>query len=228
LFITFEGIEGCGKTTQIKRLVDRLGRHSIPFVLTLEPGGTRLGEAIRKILLDSQNRAMSPLAELLLYEADRAQHVKEVIKPALEQKKWVLCDRFFDATTVYQGYSRGLDMDLVKKLNEESSLGIWPDMTFVLDCPVETGLARARKRESFRADSSDGAQDRFEREAQAFHESVREGYLALAKADSKRFVLVDASKAEDELEEEIFEYIKPYTQEYRSVTSQGSNLRTIK
>ncbi|MBW1798594.1 MAG: dTMP kinase, partial [Deltaproteobacteria bacterium] len=139
MFITFEGIEGCGKTTQIKRLVDRLGEFSIPRVLTLEPGGTRVGKDIRRILLDSRNHALSHLAELLLYAADRAQHVEEVVRPALDRKEWVLCDRFFDATTVYQGYVRGQDMALIKTLNEKACLGIRPDITFVLDCPVETG-----------------------------------------------------------------------------------------
>jgi dTMP kinase len=210
LFITFEGIEGCGKTTQIKRLADHLGEFSIPFVLTLEPGGTRVGKDIRRILLDSRNQALSNLAELLLYEADRAQHVEEVVRPALDRKRWVLCDRFFDATTVYQGYVRGQDMALIKTLNEKASLGIWPDITFVLDCPVEAGLFRARKRESGRGGHPEEGQDRFEREKKVFHEAVREGYLSLAKADRKRFVVVDATFAEDELEELIFEHIRPY------------------
>ena len=210
MFITFEGIEGCGKTTQIKRLADRLGGFSIPFVLTLEPGGTRVGKDIRRILLDSRNHTLSGLAELLLYEADRAQHVEEVVKPALKRKEWVLCDRFFDATTVYQGYVRGQDMALVKTLNERASLGIRPDMTFVIDCPVETGLFRARKRESGRNGRSEEGQDRFEREEKIFHEAVREGYLSLAKEDRERFVVVDGTLAEDRLEEVIFKKIRPY------------------
>lgn len=210
MFITFEGIEGCGKTTQIKRLVDRLGEFSIPRVLTLEPGGTRVGKDIRRILLDSRNHALSHLAELLLYAADRAQHVEEVVRPALDRKEWVLCDRFFDATTVYQGYVRGQDMALIKTLNEKACLGIRPDITIVLDCPVEIGLERARKRESSRGGPLGEGQDRFEREEKAFHEAVREGYLSLAAADRKRFVVVDATLTEDELEEVIFEHTKPY------------------
>lgn len=212
MFITFEGIEGCGKTTQIKRLVDRLSEFSIPCVLTLEPGGTRVGKDIRRILLDSRNHALSNLAELLLYAADRAQHVEEVVRPALDRKEWVLCDRFFDATTVYQGYVRGQDMALIKTLNEKASLGIWPDITFVLDCPVEIGLERARKRESSRNGPLGEGQDRFEREEKAFHEAVREGYLSLARADLRRFVVVDATLTEDELEEVIFKHIRPYIQ----------------
>ena len=118
MFITFEGIEGCGKSTQARRLVNRLRDASVSLVFTFEPGGTRVGRDIRKILLDSENRSLSPLAELLLYEADRAQHVKEIIRPALEQEKWVVCDRFFDATTVYQGFARKQDMKLIRDLNE--------------------------------------------------------------------------------------------------------------
>jgi len=210
--MTFEGIEGCGKTTQIRRLADHLGGLSIPFALTREPGGTRVGKDIRRILLDSRNQALSDLAELLLYEADRAQHVEEVVRPALDRKKWVLCDRFFDATTVYQGYVRGQDMALIKTLNKKASFGIWPDITFVLDCPVETGLFRARKRESGRGGHPEEGQDRFEREEKFFHEAVREGYLSLAEADRKRFVVVDAMLTEDELEEVIFEHIRTYIQ----------------
>jgi dTMP kinase len=210
LFITFEGIEGCGKSTQVGRLADRLKASGIDPVLTLEPGGTRLGREIRGILLDSRNTDLSPFAELLLYEADRAQHVKEVIAPALEQGKWVLCDRFFDATTVYQGYARGQDMALLKKLNETASLGIRPDMTFLLDCPVEVGLERALRRESARNGPDENGQDRFERETREFHEAVRKGYLALAGAERRRFVVVDAALSERDLEALIFERVRPH------------------
>ena len=205
MFITFEGIEGCGKSTQTKRLASRLKKLKIPAVSTLEPGGTRVGQEIRRILLDSSNQQLSHLAELLLYAADRAQHVQEVIKPALGQKKWVLCDRFSDATTVYQGYARGQDMELVSTLNEKSCLGIWPDITFLLDCPVEIGLERALKRN--RNLSQDG-QDRFEKEKRDFHEAVRKGYLYMAREDPKRFVVVDATPGEDEVEAAIFEHLK--------------------
>ena len=207
MFITFEGIEGCGKSTQAKRLVNRLREFEILVVFTLEPGGTRVGKEIRHILLDSRNQHLSPLAELLLYAADRAQHVQEVIKPALEQDKWVLCDRFFDATTVYQGYARGQDMTLIASLNEKASLGIWPDITFLIDCPVEIGLERAVKRN--KALSQD-RQDRFEKENRSFHEAVRAGYLSMARGDRKRFVVVDGKLREDKLEAVIFEYVRPF------------------
>jgi dTMP kinase len=210
LFITFEGIEGCGKSTQVGRLADRLKASGIDPVLTLEPGGTRLGREIRGLLLDSRNTDLSPFAELLLYEADRAQHVKEVIAPALKKGKWVICDRFFDATTVYQGYARGQDMALLKKLNETASLGIRPDMTFLLDCPVEVGLERALRRESARNGTEEKGQDRFERERREFHEAVRKGYLALAGAERQRFVVVDAALSEGDLEALIFERVRPH------------------
>lgn len=207
MFITFEGIEGCGKSTQAKRLVNRLRELAVPLVFTLEPGGTSVGQKIRRILLDSRNQHLSPLTELLLYAADRAQHVEEVIKPALEQEKWVLCDRFFDATTVYQGYARGLDMKLIVTLNEKASPGIRPDITFLIDCAVEIGLERALKRN--RIQFQEG-QDRFEREKKDFHEAVREGYLTMAMEDRERFVVVDGTLKEDELEELIFRHVEPF------------------
>ncbi len=207
MFITFEGIEGCGKSTQAKRLVNHLRELAVPLVFTLEPGGTTVGQKIRLILLDSRNQHLSPLAELLLYAADRAQHVEEVIKPALEQGKWVLCDRFFDATTVYQGYARGLDMKLIVTLNEKASPGIRPDITFLIDCAVEVGLKRALKRNKIQFQEG---QDRFEREKKDFHEAVREGYLTMAMEDRERFVVVDGTLKEDELEEIIFKHVEPF------------------
>ena len=146
MFLTFEGIEGCGKSTQARRLAARLERMGIPSILTLEPGGTSIGRDIRRILLDHNNQDLPPLSELFLYEADRALHTEMVIKPALAQKQWVVCDRFFDATTAYQGYARGQDLEMVMFLNGKASFGITPDKTFLIDCPVEVGIARALKR----------------------------------------------------------------------------------
>ena len=206
MFITFEGIEGCGKTTQIKRLAKRLGDCGVKFVSTLEPGGTRIGQNIRKILLDSNNRDLSPLAELILYAADRAQHVEEIIRPSLDQGKWVLCDRFFDATTAYQGAGRGLDMDLIMTLNNRVTKGIRPDITLLLDCPPEMGIERALKRNNTLA--QDG-QDRFEREKMDFHKKVRSGYLDISR-NEKRFSIIDATLSEDAVEEDIFNVIRPY------------------
>lgn len=207
MFITFEGIEGCGKTTQVKRFAKRLKGLGISLITTLEPGGTRIGKDIRKILLDSRNRNLSPLTELFLYAADRAQHVEELIKPALDEGKWVICDRFFDATVAYQGIARGQDMELIGILNEEATQGIQPDITFLLDCPVHMGLNRALERNE--AQSQKG-QDRFEREALDFHRAVREGYLELARKNQDRFVIIDTTLPKDEVEEKIFQHIEPF------------------
>jgi dTMP kinase len=207
LFITFEGIEGCGKTTQVERLVKRLDREGVQFVRTFEPGGTEVGDTIRRLLLDSRHKSITPLTEIILYIADRAQHVEEIIKPALYEGKWVICDRFFDATVAYQGSGRGQDMELIKVLNERVTQGIRPDITFLLDCPAEMGLQRAMRRNKalFRDN-----QDRFEREDMDFHRSVRKGYLDLAQSDKKRFKTIDASLDEDEVEGHIYKVIKPY------------------
>jgi len=212
LFITFEGIEGCGKTTQVKRLVKTLNSEGISLVTTLEPGGTRIGKGIRQMLLDTDNSNLSPLAELILYAADRAQHVEEVIKPALDQGKWVICDRFFDATLAYQGAARGQDIELIRILNEKVTHGIRPDITFLLDCPVELGIDRALKRSR---DLSQEGQDRFERERLEFHREVRKGYLGLARKENNRFVVINAALTEDEVEQEIFQSLGPILNEER-------------
>jgi dTMP kinase len=207
LFITFEGIEGCGKTTQVERLAKRLIREGIKFVRTLEPGGTEIGETIRRLLLDSRNKSLAPLAELMLYAADRAQHVEEIIKPALDQGMWVICDRFFDATIAYQGSARGQDMELIRILNDRVTQGIRPDITLLLDCPVEMGLDRAMKRNS---NVNDHDQERFEREEINFHLAVREGYLDLARHEKGRFTVIDASLDENEVERQIYNILRPF------------------
>jgi dTMP kinase len=207
LFITFEGIEGCGKSTQAKRIANRLERSGVSLILTREPGGTPIGHDIRQILLSSGNRDLPPLAELFLYEADRALHMASVVKPALAERKWVLCDRFFDATTAYQGYARGQDLRMTTHLNEIASLGITPDVTFLLDCPVNVGIKRALKRN---AESDVVGQDRFEQEKTVFHEAVRHGYMDLAKKNPERFIVVDATQAENCLEEAIFSHLKTH------------------
>jgi dTMP kinase len=207
LFISFEGIEGCGKSTQVQRLAQRLKQLSIPVVVTLEPGGTSVGKHIRRILLDSRNSDLSPLAELFLYEADRAQHMLEVIGPALKNKKWVLCDRYYDATLAYQGYARGQDLELIKSLNNNASGGIGPDITFLVDCPVEVGLKRAIERDEHLRLKN---QDRFEKEKLDFHDAVRKGYLLMAAEEDSRFYVVDGALSEKELEREIFKILRPH------------------
>lgn len=191
MFITFEGIEGSGKTTQIELLIDALRVKGYECIATREPGATSIGRGIREILLDSSHSNMLPLTELLLYEADRVQHLHEVIKPALAAGKMVVSDRFFDATTVYQGYARGCELDLIERIHRIVLGGLRPDLTLVLDLPVEIGLERAWRRIHSR--SGDLPEDRFEKEAFGFHERVRQGYLTLAGEEPDRFRVIDAS-----------------------------------
>jgi len=187
-FITLEGIEGSGKTTQAARLKDLLVRKGLDVVVTREPGGSPIAEKIREILLDPRNRKMVALTELFLYEASRTQHVAEVIRPALEAGKTVICDRFFDASTAYQGNARGLDMETVERLNLLATGGIVPDLTIVLDLPAEAGLRRLKR-----------SRDRIESEAIEFHERVRQGYLKLARLYPDRIKVVDASGGIDDI-----------------------------
>lgn len=188
-FITFEGIEGCGKSTQLARLAELLQGSGHRVRTTREPGGCPIADAVRRILLDSANHAMDCRSELLLYAAARAQHVAEVIRPALAAGEIVLCDRFSDATLAYQGYGRGLALALIEDLNRIATDGLVPDLTLLLDFPVETGLARARSRNSDRSGPDEG---RFEEESLAFHDRVRAGYLTLAR-NQDRFRVIDAT-----------------------------------
>jgi dTMP kinase len=201
MFITLEGIEGSGKTTQIKRLVSWLEAKGYECISTREPGATNIGEKIRAILLDSNHTAMVPITELLLYEADRAQHLREVIMPALEADKVVVSDRFFDATTAYQGYARGFDLELIEKLHDIVVGQLKPDLTIVLDLAVDIGLKRAWQR--IENQTNGAREDRFEKEALAFHEKVRQGYLTLAGLEPERFRVVDASGDPDSIHQDI-------------------------
>ena len=200
LFITFEGVEGSGKTTQIQRLKKYLTRKGIRCIVTREPGGCPIGEKIRKILLDPDHHEMARTTELFLYEAARAQHVKEVIKPHLDKAGIVLCDRFSDATLAYQGYGRKLDLKWVQRLNDLSSQGIRPDVTFLLDCPSEVGLKRALQRNRILKQEKE---ERFEREEIEFHRRVRNGYLAIAKKEPRRVKVVDTRQGEERVFEKI-------------------------
>ena len=189
-FITFEGVEGCGKTTQLRLLKERLEAAGEKVTATREPGGCPIADQMRAILLDAKNSAITPLAELLLYAAARAQHVQEVIVPALERGETVLCDRFTDATVAYQGHGRGLDLAVIEQLNRLATGALQPALTVLIDCPVQVGLSRALAR----IEATSGArEERFELESVRFHERVRDGYLALAAAFPERFVVVDGS-----------------------------------
>lgn len=189
MFITFEGSEGSGKTTQIRLLEERLKGESCDVVTTREPGGTPLGEQLRGVLMSSGKEDISAEAELLLFSASRVQHVKRLILPQLRNGGVVLCDRFIDSTTAYQGYARGLDMDFINKLNDFATCGRYPDITFVLDLDVETGFSRLRKRYE-----GQEVHDRIEAESRAFHTSVRKGFLDLARKYPARIKVIDANR----------------------------------
>lgn len=200
LFITFEGTEGSGKSTQISLLADYLRSEGRAFTLTREPGGTPIGDQVRKILLDPSNKALDPKAELLLYAASRVQHLAEKIIPALEAGQVVLCDRFSDATLAYQGYGRGLDIEVIRALDRIVTAGLHPHLTVLLDLDVVAGLSRARGRNSSSGLEHEG---RFENEDTAFHERVRQGYLALAKAEPDRIRVVNAARTPAEVQKDV-------------------------
>ncbi len=201
MFITLEGIEGAGKTTQIPRLVEFLKEKGHDCRVTREPGGTPDGEKIRQMLLDPANQDLAPETELFLYAADRAQHVAAVILPALAAGKSVICDRFGDATEAYQGGARGIDRQLVARLNQVATRNLKPDLTILLDLPPEVGLARAWQRIK---DSGRQADDcRFENEALDFHRRVRQAYLDIVNQEPARFLVVDAAGSAEIVWEKI-------------------------
>ncbi|MDX9746489.1 MAG: dTMP kinase [Syntrophales bacterium] len=210
-FITFEGGEGSGKTTQVRQAGEFLRQRGIPFLLTEEPGGTSLGLKIRELLLQRHAISISALAELLLFEASRCQHVETVIRPALRAGKVVLCDRYTDATIAYQGFGRSLCPDRIRFLNDLATDSLKPDWTFLLDVPAETGLARAIQRMNLEEHLP--KEDRFEQETLAFHQRVRDGYRTLAQAEPKRFIVLDGTKPVDELHQEICSRIEVWAGE---------------
>ena len=199
-FITFEGIEGSGKSTQIALLATSLTSTGMRIVLTREPGGSPIGDQVRKILLNPANRALEPTAELLLYAASRAQHLHELILPALADGMTVLCDRFSDATLAYQGYGRGLDIEMIRSLDRIVTAGMRPDLTLLFDIEAAAGIARARGRNNSRGLE---AEARFENEELAFHDRVRRGYLILAAQEPDRIRIVDALGTPEAVREKV-------------------------
>ncbi len=196
-FITFEGIEGCGKSTHVELLAEALRQRRFRLLLTREPGGTEAGARLRDILLEP-GVSLPPMAELLIYLADRVCHLQQVIIPALDTGQIVLCDRFADSTVAYQGFGRQLDLNLVKRWDEQSRAGLKPDLTILLDCPVEVGLRRINRRPQ---------RDRFEREEHGFHKRVRDGFLQLAAAEPERIKLVDATLPIDSVHRTILSIV---------------------
>ncbi|MDD5557471.1 MAG: dTMP kinase [bacterium] len=205
IFITIEGPEGCGKTTQSNMLVEHLRGKGHEVVLTREPGGTRIGERIRALVLDAEYREMTPRAELLLMAASRAQHVLEKIKPAVDAGRVVVCSRFTDATIAYQGRGRGFDIDLINETNRIATGKVWPGLTLVIDIDVRTGLRRAFGVEKAEAKSGEG--DRLEKEDIGFHERVRQGYLDLARTFPERIKVIDGSGSIEEVSAAIREVV---------------------
>ena len=200
MFVTLEGGEGAGKSTSRDFIVSLLEEYNVPFIQTREPGGTQIGEALRALLLSKDGTAPSVTTELLLVFAARAQHLHEVIEPALRDGKWVLCDRFTDATYAYQGYGRGFDLGEIEALETLVQRGRHPDFTLLFDIDPQLGMARARQRAEL---------DRFEEEELAFFERVREGYLSRAEFDS-RFRIIDASRSIDDVQDALREIFKPF------------------
>lgn len=205
MFITLEGVEGSGKSSVIGPLQEWLQGLGLEVLVTLEPGGSRLGRMIRPILLDARNDDLSAESELFLYMADRAQHVRQVLMPALASGKIVLCDRFSDSTIAYQGYGRGVDLSELRALNKIAQAGLLPDLTLLFDVDVEIGIERARRRNS--EQGIEEAEGRFEAEQLEFHQRVRDGYLMLAEENSWRFRVVDAMQAPGRVLEQARTYV---------------------
>jgi dTMP kinase len=194
LFITFEGGEGSGKSSQAKLLYRRLSKLNIPVILTHEPGGTPSGERVARLLKWARSTDISPLSELMLFNASRAQLVREVIKPALNSEKVVICDRYSDSTTAYQSYGRGLDLKVVKNTNTTATQGLSPDLTILMDIDIEEGLSRKKGEKH----------DRFEQEDLTFHHRVRDGYLKMAADEPERWLVIDASQSKEKIKQIIW------------------------
>ena len=204
-FITFEGGEGCGKSTQVKRLKEALEREGLEVLVTREPGGTWLGEQIRSLLKDQDTDAPCARAELLLFLASRAQQVRNVMRPALERGAWVVSDRFSDSTMAYQGYGRGLPLDVLRVANDFACEGLKPDLTVLLDVDTETSRARLRTREA----ATNTTADRIEQAGDAFHARLRQGFLEMAAQEPNRIVTIDASGTPDEVWEKVWKSLTP-------------------
>lgn len=207
-FITVEGLDGCGKSTQLNRLAESLRRHGVEVVVTREPGGTAIGERIRAVLLDSRTHGLSPWAELALMFASRAQQIDEMILPSVEAGTWVLCDRFTDSSEAYQGGGRELGSEPILDLHRVLCRGLQPDMTILMDSDVAHSLNRARRRNQQATSANEPDENRFEQENRAFFQRVHDAYLAIARRDSSRVFMVDARRPADVVEKEIFEEVR--------------------
>ena len=208
-FITFEGLDGCGKSTQLNRLADALRAEGIEVVTTREPGGTEVGEKVRAVLLDSRTRGLAPMAELALMFASRAQQIAEVIEPALAEGKWVLCDRYTDSSEAYQGGGRELGSEAVLTLHRVLCGGLQPDMTVLMDSDVSSSVARARRRNfQTKNDPAIADENRFEQENRAFFTRVYEGFHKIAEREPQRFYVVNARRVIEVVHEDIVEEVR--------------------
>lgn len=204
IFITFEGPEGCGKSTQVYKVTEALQAKGFEVVATREPGGTAIGQQIREVLLNPDNVSLMHNTEVLMFAADRVQHLEEKIRPALEQKKVVLCDRYVDSTTAYQIGGRSIKNDLIESINKISTEGLMPELTLLFDIPVAEGLKRATQQDS----------DRFEKELISFHERVREKYLTIAEQDPERIKKIDGLLSIEKVHKEVMRYLEPLLKKY--------------
>jgi dTMP kinase len=207
-FITFEGLDGCGKTTQLEKLAAVLRAEGIDVLTTREPGGTEIGERIRAVLLDSQTAGLDAMAEMALMFASRAQQIAEFVLPTLEAGKWVLCDRYTDSTEAYQGGGRQLGSEAVLQLHKVLCRGLWPDLTILMDSDVDYSVHRARRRNKVAVDGAQPDENRFEQESYAFFTRVHDAYLAIARREPQRVALVDARCPPEVVHPEIVEIVR--------------------
>lgn len=207
-FITIEGLDGCGKSTQLQRLADALREAGISTVVTREPGGTEIGERIRAVLLDSRTHGLSPWAELALMFASRAQQIDEVIWPSLQKGVWVLCDRFTDSSEAYQGGGRQLGSEPILELHRVLCRGIQPDFTILMDSEVSHSVERARRRNTKQAAENQPDENRFEQENRAFFQRVKDAYLAIAQREPDRVFVVNARRTVEVVQQEILEEVR--------------------
>lgn len=207
-FITFEGLDGCGKSTQLEKLAAVLRAEGIAVLTTREPGGTEIGERIRAVLLDSRTAGLDPWAEMALMFASRAQQIAQVIVPALDSGRWVLCDRYTDSTEAYQGGGRQLGSGPVLRVHQELCRGLWPDLTILMDSDVDHSVRRARRRNQAAVDGAQPDENRFEQESQAFFSRVRQAFLSIAAREAQRVAMVDARHPAEVVHPEIVRIVR--------------------
>lgn len=220
VLITFEGVEGCGKSTQWLTLSKKLQKEGFSVIKTREPGGTNFSEQIRKLILSSPPEGITPVCEALLVCASRNQHIIKVIQPALAARSIILCDRFFDSTLAYQGHARGLDITTLRKINEFSTGGIKPDLTLLFDIPVSTGLTRRKHHHK--------VQDRLDLESKSFHEKVRKGYLSLAKRDPKRIKIIGGRRTPDMIAKQVADTVSMFLKTRGTKKSSRTHIKSKK